>query len=440
MKCKFCQAELEEGVTLCPACGQENLPEETAKKKMTSTKLAVIYICIIALLAVLIAPVIMGLKNGGSADKDAQYSGGVIFADGNEDDVTCKGSYTVSDRKAKSKANKVIATAGDAELTNGMLQSIYWLQVYNFMGEYGKDYNIQENMPLEEQMCFANEKNWSWQQYFLDVSLREWQMYNAFCQEAKAVGFEGTTDMAALLENMKTSLEKTAADEGFATVEELILNDMGPGASLEAYLQFLELTERAYDYYEHLYNTLEPTEDQIRAYYEENLALFEENGVTDDGSVLVDVRHILLQPADAENEQEWLDCEKQAQDLLDQWLAGEADEDSFAALANEHSSDPGSKTKGGLYEYVQKGRMVPEFNDWCFDASRQYGDYDIIKTSYGYHIMFFVQSEPVWHVYAKNSAASQLLNDTMEALLEKYPVDVKFSEIVIGEPQLMLEN
>ena len=28
MNCKFCQAELEEGVTLCPACGQENQPEE----------------------------------------------------------------------------------------------------------------------------------------------------------------------------------------------------------------------------------------------------------------------------------------------------------------------------------------------------------------------------------------------------------------------------
>ena len=27
MNCKFCQAELPEGVTLCPACGQENAEE-----------------------------------------------------------------------------------------------------------------------------------------------------------------------------------------------------------------------------------------------------------------------------------------------------------------------------------------------------------------------------------------------------------------------------
>ena len=31
-KCKFCQAELEEGVTLCPACGKENAVEAAAEE------------------------------------------------------------------------------------------------------------------------------------------------------------------------------------------------------------------------------------------------------------------------------------------------------------------------------------------------------------------------------------------------------------------------
>ena len=34
MNCKFCNAELEEDVTLCPACGQENA-EEVAEDEMT---------------------------------------------------------------------------------------------------------------------------------------------------------------------------------------------------------------------------------------------------------------------------------------------------------------------------------------------------------------------------------------------------------------------
>ena len=52
--------------------------------------------------------------------------------------------------------------------------------------------------------------------------------------------------------------------------------------------------------------------------------------------------------------------------------------------------------------------------------------------------MYFVKSEPVWHVYAQNSAKSQLLNDTMEALMEKYPADVDYSKIVLGESDYIL--
>ena len=110
MKCKFCQAELEEGVTLCPACGQENLPEETAKKKMTSTKLAVIYICIIVLLAALIAPVIMGLKNGGSADKDAQWVKDFVDAFTSQTQIE-----KINEKNVPNLAWKILFEASDAQ-------------------------------------------------------------------------------------------------------------------------------------------------------------------------------------------------------------------------------------------------------------------------------------------------------------------------------------
>lgn len=487
MKCKFCQAELEEGVTLCSVCGQDNAQEEEipaevdntaqetvdseetneeavfeeevsedvmnnadeepaeeapAKKKMTSGKLAVIYICVIAVLAVLVALVLFGLKDGSANGTGSSVSSteGTVPADGNKDDVTCQGSYTVSDKKAKSKADKVVAAMEGAELTNGELQTFYWLQVYNFMSNYGSSasaYGVDFSLPLDQQVCTLSEDGWTWQQYFLNIALQDWQMYNAFCREAEAKGFEGTTDVAAYIENIQTSLEESAASQGYESVEEMVKADMGPGASMEGYLSYVELTETGYDYYAHLYETLVPSDDQIRAFYEENLTTFEENGITDDGSLFVDVRHILLQPAETDDEGEytedaWADCEKEAQALLDQWLAGDKTEDSFAALANEHSVDPGSNTAGGLYQYVQAGEMVTEFNDWCFDESRQPGDYGLVKTVHGYHIMYFVRSQPVWYVYAQDGAKGQLLSDTIDALMEKYPAEVDYSKIVLG--------
>ena len=38
MNCKFCNAELEEGISLCPACGQENAAEPEVPEELTETE------------------------------------------------------------------------------------------------------------------------------------------------------------------------------------------------------------------------------------------------------------------------------------------------------------------------------------------------------------------------------------------------------------------
>lgn len=124
----------------------------------------------------------------------------------------------------------------------------------------------------------------------------------------------------------------------------------------------------------------------------------------------VNVRHILIQPEtgsiasgedgyDEEQAKLKADAKAKAEDLLAQWKAGAATEDSFAALAKENSSDGGSKSNGGLYEQVYQGQMVTPFNDWCFDSSRKAGDTGVVETDYGYHVMYFVGADlPFWKV------------------------------------------
>ena len=106
----------------------------------------------------------------------------------------------------------------------------------------------------------------------------------------------------------------------------------------------------------------------------------------------------------------------EAEALLAQWKSGEATDATFAAMANEYSTDPGSNTIGGLYSQFPKGYMVEEFNDWCFDPARKSGDTGIVygeSTSYkGYHIMYFVDTDlPYWQV----SATSALMTEEMNA-------------------------
>ena len=78
--------------------------------------------------------------------------------------------------------------------------------------------------------------------------------------------------------------------------------------------------------------------------------------------------------------------------------------------------------------------MVETFNDWCFDESRQPGDTGIVKTNYGYHIMYFVSQTE--NYYWKTAAAEGYKNDRMQTildeLLEKSPIETDYASVVIG--------
>lgn len=124
-------------------------------------------------------------------------------------------------------------------------------------------------------------------------------------------------------------------------------------------------------------------------------------GANDNAFPLANIRHILVTPehnheddeehedGETYSEEELAAAKATAEEILAQWEAGDATEDSFAELANEKSAD-GDGTTGGLYENVYPGQMVTNFNDWCFDESRKAGDTGIVESTYGYHVMYYV--------------------------------------------------
>ena len=156
------------------------------------------------------------------------------------------------------------------------------------------------------------------------------------------------------------------------------------------------------------------------------LVVFHSRGRNDYNTV--DVRHILFlvdsssldtksETYDDDLAKLQADAKAKAEDALQQWKSGDATEDSFAALATELTEDPGSKSTGGLYEKVYHNQMVQSFNDWCFDASRQAGDTDIVETNYGYHVMYFVgQNIPYWQVQVDNTLRTADRSAWMESL------------------------
>ena len=137
----------------------------------------------------------------------------------------------------------------------------------------------------------------------------------------------------------------------------------------------------------------------------------------------VSVRHILIQ-AEADEDGTWSDealatAKEEAERILAEWEAGEKTEESFAELAKQYSSDPGSSENGGLYENIYKGQMVQAFNDFCF-AGHKSGDVEIVYGSNGgyagYHVMYFVgEGEIYGEMLAKNSLSSKALEEWLNA-------------------------
>ena len=171
------------------------------------------------------------------------------------------------------------------------------------------------------------------------------------------------------------------------------------------------------------------TEDDISKYYDDNADSYAGNGIEKSDVKMVNVRHILIQPEGKNDDgtytdEAWAEAEKKANDLLTEWQNGEHTEDSFAFMAAENSQDPGSVENGGLYEDIYPGKMVDEFDAWCFDPARQPGDTGIVKTSYGYHIMYFSSTgeHAYWYVRAEEDYLNELSVSVLQEVAAKFEV------------------
>lgn len=167
-----------------------------------------------------------------------------------------------------------------------------------------------------------------------------------------------------------------------------------------------------------LEQTIHPTDADLQRLYNENKDSYR----TPES---VNIRHILLKTTDMNPQQEAA-VKAKAEGLLKQ-IRGGAD---FAELAKKYSEDPGSASKGGEYDGVVRGQMVPEFEKEAF-ALKPGQVSDLVKTQYGYHIIKVLSHEdarlkPFEEVKAQLATEyqKQRVNDLMQQLSDKAQADL----------------
>ena len=479
MICKFCFAELDEDVTVCPLCGkelketgevpaeetekvleeetEEILEEETEeayeeyeeeeddeeddeeyeevvirrkkKKKMPkalAVTLAVLGSVILAgalLIAVLYG---MGYKfNGLSLEKT---------------------TYIVSDKKAQAKAKEVVATVGDQVLTNEKLQVFYWLTVQN------SSLSFDTTKPLSKQM-YNEETGTTLEQYFLEMAIEAWRGYATFVQLAQDDGYKLEEDVEEYLKNYKTTMDQDAVSVGYADAEAYLDELCSKASSADAYCDYVRMVFTTEGYLESEHVDMAVTEQEMEAFYAEHEDEFKSAGVDKSAGKYYTVRHILIasedeMPEGGFTDAQWQACRADAQKVLDDFLAGDSTEEMFAQLAVQHSADGGSIADGGRYYLTKEGAIIDgmiqpfatAFMDWCLDESRKPGDTGLVKYTggdmVGYHIMYFSDSTDIWKIQAEEVLRLEKQADILAEAEPKYPMTVDYEKVVLGQAEL----
>lgn len=295
----------------------------------------------------------------------------------------------------------VVARFGDHELRNQEFIYYYWDVFYNLYNTYGTAFYSYIDMakPFDQQ---SMDDTQTWHQYLSSMAVYTWQQTILLCEDARANGFTLRPEDEEYITTNVAQLDTYAADNGYASADAYVQNLFDPCTDVASYEAYNRDMLLASAYADHLYNTI----------YEDNY------DPSAEVSYCIDVRHILIQAEDPSSADSMAAARTRAEELYAQWQQ-DPTEDNFINMAGTHTEDPGSQATGGLYEDVYPGQMVTNFNDWCFDESRQPGDHGIVETEYGYHIMYFVGDSETVYNDPNAAVANEQYNATLQALFSQ---------------------
>lgn len=393
-----------------------------------------------------------------------------IPEDGNPDDVTCKGSYSASSWDPLAPAAKV----GDHILTNEQLQAWYWLEAAAYRQEEHDTYP-DFSKPLDTQPCPVDDSVNSWQQYFLKRALATWHSVCALELQARELPlptedrydpgpnnyqkymtgcpatdylygytplYQPNSVHDAYLEGIPETLEELAQQKGYRDLKDMAKQAIG--VSVKTLEETVRMYNYSYMYFTTLGYSIECTDEEISDYIATHSGYSEEDRC-------VDIRHILLVPDEPENaaadstestaEDPWEACFQEAEKLLKYWKRKtKKTEGSFADLAYKNSADTGSAVNGGAYRNLQKGQLLKELDDWCFDETRKIGDTEILFSPYGWHILYFSGSRDSAYVRAEKDLKQQRMQELVTTARENNPAEVFYSAITLTERQAAVSS
>lgn len=452
MDCKNCGKELPENSTVCPACGTEHIAEPQVEERKPQGKVmqAVMAVGLCVILLVMMLVVVFSGTGKAKDGKRVVSPLSDMFCVFRKNDIHCRTTFTVNADKAAKSADDVVATVGKYELTNSQLQVFYWIHVREYVKNNGiYDFNYSE--PLAEQF-YDQQTGLSWEQHFLNIAIESWRRYALLNIRAEEEGIRPAEEV--LREVLSESVEEEAKKNGFESADAMVKSRCGSICTKQDYVDYIVLYEGALLYGEEKYGAYVPTITmaQAEAYYDQNKPAFDAFNLKKEKKTLTDVRHMLIRLDDNTTlasskveytAEQWQQCQEKAQSILDKWLEAPTQE-NFALLAGQYSLDANAGV-GGMYAGITKGdswlvvedkNALKPVNDWVLNADRESGHHALLKTDYGYHLIYFVNrtvTEGDWYELAVKQLTSEYYNGLIDDASAKNPIKVNYKKIRLAE-------
>lgn len=330
-----------------------------------------------------------------------------------------------------STADDTVLTIKGVTYSEGEVNLCLADQFYSFLetyGDYASLYGLDTSTGiagLREQTCEYSEDG-TWYGYFMGGAVQMLQEMQALCDYARENGIDFTDEEIEEIESQMEAITASAADSGFESEEAFLTEYFGADVTMDIFRDYIERNALAGAAYNTYYASLTYTDEEIDAHYGE---MDYEEGEND--YCMTSMRHLLIMAQPDENgeysDEAILAAHERAEELYEQWSAGDKTEESFAALVNEYSEDGGSNTVGGLYEDIFKGQMVEGIDTWLFEEGRAPGDTAVIDNNGSYvgtHIVYFAGTGELYsRVLSRDDLIQTSMSEWFVSLLTDYTVE-----------------
>ena len=157
--------------------------------------------------------------------------------------------------------------------------------------------------------------------------------------------------------------------------------------------------------------------------------LFIVNPLTREDYKTIDMRHILIstktEGTDKTEDQVKAEAKSKIEQICAEWEDTDMTDEKFAELAKKYSSDTTAED-GGLIEKVYKEQLVDSIDEFLFDDTRKAGDYKIVESTYGYHLVYYKGTNiEKWKIDAESYLTELDFGEESEKLCEEYGITME---------------